>query len=149
MRVADVMETRVEAANAEMPAEAAWNHMRRRGLRLYVVVDSANTLGVVTRHQLGGPDGRRNREARVLKDFVESDPAVVTPDAQAAKVARVLDSRRGGFVAVLREGHLVGVLTMTHLLRALVRLEQRRAVRPRGTRRRTVADETSTTPRVW
>jgi acetoin utilization protein AcuB len=137
MRVADIMETRVEAADASTSAEAAWLHMRRRGLRLYVVMDADGTIGVVTREQLGGRGGALNRFDRVLRDFVKSGAIVTTSETPLRELARTLEPRVEGCLPVVHGGRLVGVLTLSHLLDVIGRLERVHRPAPRRTRRAT------------
>jgi CBS domain-containing protein len=131
MRVADIMESRVEVADASTPAEAAWLHMRRRGLRAFAVTDPSRTIGVVTRTRLGGRNGTLHRAGRVLRDFVDVGDVSTTRDKPAAQLARLLGSRIEGCVPVLERGHLIGVITVRHLLDVLVRLERLHCHAPR------------------
>ena len=134
MRVADIMERRVEVADASTPAEAAWVHMHRRGLRLFAVTDPSGTIGLVTRERLGGRNGRRNRAGRVLRDFVDAGNVSTTPEKPATHLAALLGSRIEGCVPVLQRGHLVGVITLAHLIDVIVRLERLHHVAPRPSR---------------
>ena len=139
MRVADMMETRVEAADASTSAQTAWQHMRRRGLRLYVVMDASGIIGVVTREQLGGRGGGLNRSDRVLREFVKSGDIVTTAETPVKALARTLEPRIEGCLPVVQEGRLVGVLTLSHLLHLIARLE--RLHRPVARRTRRPANE--------
>ena len=137
MRVANMMEARVEVADASTSAQTAWLHMRSRGLRLYVVMDDNGVVGVVTREQLGGRDGALKRVNRVLRDFVRSGPLVTTPETSVRELARTLESRVEGCLPVVHGGHLAGVLTLSHLLDVIVRLERLHRPAARRTRRPT------------
>ncbi|AMY10760.1 putative manganese-dependent inorganic pyrophosphatase [Luteitalea pratensis] len=118
MRVEDIMERAVEAADASMPAGVAWDRMRRRGLRMFAIVDRTGIVGIVTRDQLGG-HGAPTRRDRTLGDFVRTDVLTTTPDCPVTHAAAVLSGRTQGCLPVLRGTQLVGVLTIAQLLEKL------------------------------
>lgn len=134
MRIADVMEHRVEVADASMPADRAWAHMRRRGLQLYLVTDPSGPVGIVTREQLGGRGGEGNRCDRVLGQFVKGGPVYATPDTDVTHAAKALRPRLEGCLQIWQDGRLAGVITLAHLLDLVARLvrESRRRRPPRS-----------------
>ena len=119
MRVADLMETDVEIADARLAAEDAWQIMRQHDLAMLVVTQGAEVAGVVTREQLGGPHGRENREDRHLEAFLPAAPVTLTPECSTQHAAALLDGSTCGCVPVLDRGHLVGVVTVAGLLRRM------------------------------
>ena len=119
MRVEDVMDTAVEAARADTPAELAWNRMRHRGTEMFAITDESGIVGLVTRRQLGGRAGSLNRRDRTLGDFACTRSVTTTPEGEVAHVAEVLSGRLAGCVPVLRRGQLVGVVTIAGLLARL------------------------------
>ena len=129
MRVKDIMEAAVEAAEASMPASVAWNRMRRRGLRMFAIVDSTGVIGLVTREQLSGRGGPLKRRDRTLGDFVRTGGVSTTPECTVTHAAAMLHGQIEGCVPVLRGTQLVGVLTVAQLLERLMRSRHERRVR--------------------
>ena len=55
MRVADVMETRVDVADAGTGADEAWAHMQQHDLQSLIVTDAGRIVGILGRERLAGP----------------------------------------------------------------------------------------------
>jgi CBS domain-containing protein len=119
MRVADVMETRVEVRDGCTLAEDAWTYMREHRLSSLVVTSGGRLTGVVSRDRLDVPDGPAGRVDRTLAEFLPGDPIAVPADYPIARAAGLLEGGASGCVAVLDHGRLVGVLTLSGLLRRL------------------------------
>ncbi len=124
MRVGDIMDTNVAAADARTPAATAWTQMQDQDIRTFVVSDRSGIIGLVTREQLGGAGGDLNRCGRVLGDFVRRGRVVTTPESPVGSAARLFGPHVDGCVPVLDRGRLVGVLTVSHLLQIIARMER-------------------------
>jgi hypothetical protein len=107
MRVEDIMEADVEVADPSTPAHAAWDRMRRHGLRMFAVIDTTGIVGLVTRKQLGGRGGALNHRDRTLGDFVRSDVVSTTPDCSLAELRHCsTDVSRAAFLSFKARGWL-------------------------------------------
>jgi len=129
VRVKDIMETAVEAAEPSTPASVAWNRMRRRGLRMFAIVDTTGVIGLVTRSQLSGRGGPLKRRDRTLGDFVRTGVVSTTPECTLRRAATMLEGQIDGCVPVLQGTQLVGVLTIAQLIQRLARSGRERRMR--------------------
>lgn len=103
--------------------------IRSNNIRHLPVVEAGRLAGVVTdrdlRMALGpGSDG----EDVMVADVMTASPVTTTPDTPVEDAAELLVDRRIGCLPVLEDdGELVGILTESDLLRALVDLMARRS----------------------
>lgn len=107
--------------------------MARHGIRHLPVVDGDRLVGVISEsdlHRASLPGGRATaalecdallRLVRVV-DVMSLDPVTVGPDHGVGDAARLLVAGKIGGVPVVDEGRLVGILTVTDALEALVEL---------------------------
>lgn len=124
MRAADVMETRVEVADICTDAEEAWQHMRRHDLQSLVVTEQGRIVGVIGRPRLA-TGARRHRHNRTLASFLPRSPVTVAADYPIGRAIALLDGDVSGCVPVIDRGRLLGVITISGLLRRLAHGEAR------------------------
>ena len=100
MRVADVMETRVDVAEAGTGADEAWAHMQQHDLHSLIVTDAGRIVGILGRARLAGPGGsppwQRSHAGRVAAARAHHHPRRVPglPCGRSARGRRV--GLRGG-----------------------------------------------------
>jgi CBS domain-containing protein len=144
MKAADIMVTQVVTVAPDAPVrEVAKLMVERRISGLPVVDAGGKVLGVVSEGDLIrrpelGTDEQPSSWLRIFlsaddraRDFVKTHglrahdvmtkPAIcVTPDATLAEVVRLLERHRVKRLPVAQDGKLVGLLTRTDMLRALL-----------------------------
>lgn len=111
----------------EMSVEAAWNALAERGVGQAPVLDKGHRLiGMVTAHDLLKAINIEDGQVRDVLSLSVADlmttPVVSTdPVSEVRRVARVLlESHMPGLPVVSEQGELVGIITRSDLLRALV-----------------------------
>ncbi len=119
-KVSDLMSTAlVFVRDTDTLAIARWE-MRRAGIHHLPVVDEhQNLLGVISRTDLTGRRQRSGRTQRIGK-FMSRAVVTVTPETSIT-LARdlMLENVFRSLPVVASDGHLVGILTETDLLRGI------------------------------
>jgi acetoin utilization protein AcuB len=92
--------------------------MRAEGFKHLPVVETKRVLGVITDHDV------RQHAAHLNDTLVEAamtaDPVTVAPDTSIEEAASLVLIKRIGCLPVVENGGLVGIITTTDLLRALL-----------------------------
>lgn len=116
MRIREIMSAPVETVHPDVPLKEAAQLMRMHGLHHLVVKEAGTLVGIVSDEDLKGAEGRANfRAAHVMR------PQVVTiEDADTVRrAANLMQGRNIGCLAVTHRGKLVGIVTVSDLLRLL------------------------------
>src|SRR5262249_25241264 len=115
MQVSAWMSSPVHTVRPQTTAAEAVSLLRRHVIRHLPVMEGARVVGVATARDLRGAEpGKR-------VDTIMSRPVVVvSPRTAIDKAARLLFDRRIGCLPVIEEGKLVGILTQTDAVAALV-----------------------------
>jgi len=135
MRIAELMSTNVATTSPSANLHDAVEQMCRRGVRhLPVVDDTGRLIGIVTdrdlRHHLFGPKimpdvGRVPVEsllkAASVRDVMSTPVISVAPHESLEAAGRLMLEAKLGCLPVVSEGHVVGIVTETDLLRRIVR----------------------------
>jgi acetoin utilization protein AcuB len=136
VKVGDRMTREVISVDKDDPIRVAMEIREEKRIRRFPVLDSGKLVGIVTDRDL------RNATAssvvlteKKYHDFlldavkVESvmtpNPTTVTPGTPLEKAARTVIDMRVGGLPVVEDGELVGMITETDLLEALVDLLER------------------------
>jgi acetoin utilization protein AcuB len=92
--------------------------MQAEGFKHLPVVETKRVLGVITDRDV------RQHTAHLDEILVETvmtaDPVIVSPDTTIEEAASVMLVKRIGCLPVVQNGGLVGIITATDLLRALL-----------------------------
>jgi CBS domain-containing protein len=132
MRVADLMAGSVVTVGHDATVADAWSIMQKRQVRHLPVLDAERRLiGMLTEHDLRLVILERclreepGQVARTLAGLRVNEImtwAVVTvgPDAELRDAARVMHDRRLGALPVADGGRVIGMLTATDVIRAVV-----------------------------
>lgn len=131
MDVRDRMTTDVITVEANEPIRRVWDLMEEKRLRRFPVMDGGRLVGIVTDRDM------RNATAssvvlteKKFHDFLldtirvdsimTADPRTVTPGTDLKEAARMILELKIGGLPVVEGGRLVGIITETDLIRALV-----------------------------
>ncbi|SPB12877.1 HPP family protein [Caballeronia novacaledonica] len=145
MRAADIMTTSIISATPDMSVRLAAGTMVFAGLSgLPVIDESGKLLGMITEGDLmhrteigtgvtsctwwrelvesttGLASQYVKEHGRKVRDVMSTDITTVTEDCPVADIAELFERRRIKRVPVLRDGKVVGVVSRTTLIRALV-----------------------------
>lgn len=133
MTVGDLMTKDVLTVNRDESIRRPWELVEEKRLRRFPVMDGDTLVGIITDRDL------RNATAssvvlteKKYHDFlldtvkVESvmtpNPKTVSPDTSLIDAARIILEMKVGGLPVVEEGRLVGIITETDLIGALVEL---------------------------
>lgn len=111
--------------------EDALGIMRAAGVRHLLVMDDEELVGVVTDHDLRRPDWRDGRPLAVeelyligqdlrVRDVMTEEVVTIEYDEPTARAAQLMVDNKFNCLPVVRDGALVGILTSSDLLAALV-----------------------------
>jgi len=115
------MNHRVVTIGPEELATAAWQRMRRRGIRHLVVTDGDGIVGVLSERDLGGRDGERLRKGRRVRDLMTPQVVSARPETTLRNAADLMRARLIGSLPVVDDDQLVGIVTATDVFDALGR----------------------------
>jgi acetoin utilization protein AcuB len=121
MRVAEVMTQGVQTVRPTMPAVAAWDLMRRKGIHHLVVTAGSDVVGVLSDRDAGGRNGASIRARSSVADLMTTDVVTIEPTAPVRKVANLMRGRTIGCIPVNDGKRLVGIVTVSDLLELLGR----------------------------
>lgn len=134
MLVQDVMQHPVQTIAPDATLSAAYRLMQERAIRHLPVVEEGHLVGIVTDRDLRlatsalhphpfPPDAQ-------IHSVMQRHVITATPLDPVEEAARLMRMRRIGCLPVLDGGELVGIVTVTDLLEALLRMSG--ADRPSG-----------------
>jgi acetoin utilization protein AcuB len=106
---------------------------RRSGFRHLPVVDADRVVGIISERDIQrlSPSliSKVSQEEyngvlrnTTLKQVMTRDPATVTPETQLGEAASILKDRKLGCLPVVRDGSLIGIITVVDMLGALLLL---------------------------
>lgn len=105
--------------------------LRRRDIRAVPVVEAGKLVGIVTDRDVrqvapayplfrDEDEIRRYTENLTVTAAMTADPMTIAADAQLVEAAKILETYRISSLPVMREHRLVGILSVTDLLRVFV-----------------------------
>lgn len=138
MLVKRYMQTKVVMVGPEERANAALYMMKKKGIRHLVVTEDGKLLGIVTDRdfRLMRPSPATSLsiyevhyllDKLTVKEIMTKKVIAVTPETPIAEAARLLLNRRIGALPVLKNEKVVGIITETDMIRALIDLEETQA----------------------
>jgi acetoin utilization protein AcuB len=128
MRVADRMTANPVAISSTDTLATARGLMDRGKFRALPVLENGILIGIVTDRDLRKHEGLAGKavgylEGTKVTDAMTPDPMTVPPESLAVDAARLLVERKIGGLPVMDKGKLVGIVTTSDLLRALVDMQ--------------------------
>jgi CBS domain-containing protein len=112
------MSKRVQTIDMNEKAESAWNLMKWRRIHHVVVTDGPGQIvGVISARDLGGADREEARKVRPVAGMMTAYAVKAVPEMPVKQAANVMRGWNIGCLPVVDEGRLVGIVTVSDLLR--------------------------------
>ncbi len=135
MLVKRYMQTKVVMVGPDERANAALYMLKKKGIRHLLVTDSSKLRGIVTDRdfRLMRPSPATSLsiyevhyllDKLKVKEIMTKKVITVTPETTIAEAAHLLLNRRIGALPVLKDEKVVGIITETDMIRALIDLEE-------------------------
>ncbi|WP_161953941.1 CBS domain-containing protein [Candidatus Methylomirabilis limnetica] len=135
MLVKRYMQTKVIMVGLDERANAALYMMKKKGIRHLLVTDNSKLRGIVTDRdfRLMRPSPATSLsiyevhyllDKLKVKEIMTKKVITVTPETTIAEAAHLLLNRRIGALPVLKDEKVVGIITETDMIRALIDLEE-------------------------
>lgn len=135
MLVKRYMQTKVIMVGPDERANAALYMMKKKGIRHLLVTDNSKLRGIVTDRdfRLMRPSPATSLsiyevhyllDKLKVKEIMTKKVIAVTPETTIAEAAHLLLNRRIGALPVLKDEKVVGIITETDMIRALIDLEE-------------------------
>ena len=137
MRVSEIMTEGVQTVPPTMPAADAWELMRRKRIHHLVVTRNSDAVGILSDRDTGSGAGADVRAGHTVEDLMTSQVVTVRANDTIRALANVMRGRTIGCAPVVEGRRLVGIVTVSDLLRLLGRGIDRPAKpsRPKATHR--------------
>ena len=120
MKVRDIMSTKVQTIDMNQKAENAWTLMKWKRIHHVVVTDGpGQVVGVVSARDLGGQDREAARKVRPVAAMMTAYAVKAVPAMPVRQAANVMRGWNIGCLPVVEDGKLVGIVTVTDLLRVV------------------------------
>jgi CBS domain-containing protein len=136
MKVRDIMSTKVQTIDLNEKAESAWNLMKWKRIHHVVVTDGpGQVVGVVSARDLGGQDREEARKVRPVAAMMTAYAVKAIPGMPVRQAANVMRGWNIGCLPVVDDGKLVGIVTVSDLLRIVAESVDKPAPAPKKTAR--------------
>ncbi len=118
MNVRDIMSTKVQTIDMNEKAETAWNLMKWKRIHHVVVTDGpGQVVGVISARDLGGRDREETLKIRPVAAMMTAYAVKAVPEMPVRQAANVMRGWNIGCLPVVENGKLVGIVTVSDLLR--------------------------------
>ena len=121
MRIFEVMSEHVQTVGPGDDAEKAWTIMQTKGVRHLVVTDGTTVVGVLSDSDAGGRAGQPVRAGKTVADLMDHHVVTIGREDTIRKAANLMNGRLIGCLPVIHRGKLVGVVTISDMLKAVGR----------------------------
>ncbi len=133
LKVADIMTSNPAVARLDTKLGEVLGLMKERACRQLPVVDRRQVVGIITdrdiRLAMNSPLVLHERSTdqallntATAESCMTSDPITVDADAPASDAAEILRKYKFGGLPVLRDGRLVGIVTVSDILKSYIKL---------------------------
>ncbi|MEO8054232.1 MAG: CBS domain-containing protein [Acidobacteriota bacterium] len=137
MKVRDIMSTKVQTIDMNEKAESAWNLMKWKRIHHVVVTDGpGQVVGVVSARDLGGQDREEARKVRPVAAMMTAYAVKAIPEMPVRQAANVMRGWNIGCLPVVEGGKLVGIVTVSDLLRIVAEGADKPAAAPKKAARK-------------
>ena len=131
LRVRDCMSVDPATVGPKDSLQKVIGLLRRRDIRSVPVIENDRLIGIVTDRDVrqvapayplfrDEAEIRRYTENLTVTAAMTADPMTIAPDEPLVEAAKVLETYRISSMPVLDDGRLVGMLTVTDVLRVFV-----------------------------
>ena len=131
IRVRDCMSVDPATVGPKDSLQKVMSLLRRRDIRSVPVVENGRLIGIVTDRDVrqvapayplfrDEDEIRRYTENLTVTAAMTADPMTIAPDAPLVEAAKVLETYRISSMPVVDDRRLVGMLTVTDVLRVFV-----------------------------
>jgi tRNA nucleotidyltransferase (CCA-adding enzyme) len=118
-RARKLMSAPVVSVTPETSISQAREMLGRYGLNALPVIDRGRPVGLLTR-QVMARAARHGLEEQPVADYMDPEVSVVSPEATLHEIQQAIIDRRQRLLPVVQGDQVVGVITRTDLLTALV-----------------------------
>ena len=120
-RIADVMNLRVVSVRPDETVQFAISRMLEENVGSVAVAERDRLLGIFTERDVLRLAGHGEAFAELkVGDVMTRAPVTVSPDDDAVAAAALMGERRIRHLPVVEEGHVLGIVGIRDVLRALV-----------------------------
>jgi len=120
VKLREILDDHPVIASPDESAGAAWERMRAKQVAHLLVMKDGRVVGLVSRHDLGGPAGGSHRRmGRRVADLMRRDVVTATPETSVRRAAMLMRKHGIGCLPVVVRDRLVGVIEVAQLLALL------------------------------
>lgn len=125
LQVKDVMVTNIITVEAEDTVKKAAELMDKHGIGCLIVINYNNPVGIVTEgDMLKKVILERRDPAKIKVGNIMSAPLITSyPQAEIRDAVRLMNERRIKKLPVIEEGNLIGLVSLTDVMRSLAYFE--------------------------
>jgi len=117
MKLGDIMSKPVFTIAPHEAADTAWKRMRENHVKHLVVMRGDDAVGVISMHDVSGPQGGGHRRmGRCVADLMSKDVVTALPTTTLKRAALLMRDRAVGCLPVAQRGRIVGIVTIGDLL---------------------------------
>ena len=122
MKLSEILHGKPPTASPHETAASAWDRMQAVHADHLIVLREGEPVGVLSRPDLGGPfGGTHRRMGRRVADLMRRDFITASPRTEVRRAAMLMRRHGVGCLPVLERGRVVGIVTVSDLLRLLER----------------------------
>ena len=133
MRIFEVMSEDVATIEPTASAAAARELMRSKGINHLVVAKGHDLMGILSSRDIPDEAVRGRRGGKTVEDLMHTSVVTAGPNMLLTRAANLMDGRSVGSLVVMARGRVVGIVTVTDLLRLVGKgagRQPKRAARP-------------------
>ena len=120
MKLREILDEHPVTASPDESAGVAWERMRAKQVAHLLVMKDGRVVGLLSRHDLGGPAGGTHRRmGRRVADLMRRDVVTATPETSVRRAAMLMRKHGIGCLPVVARDRLVGVIEVAQLLALL------------------------------
>ena len=122
----DEMNRDVTLIHPDRSVKYAGQILKAIGIGCLVVVDEHGPVGILTERDIVQKvvaDGRKPDETKV-GDIMTTDLVMLKKENTVEEAVDIMERKRIKKIPIAEDGHIVGIVTMTDLLKTLRRMEQ-------------------------